>query len=67
MSGVSDTAPIVIQRYARSRLYHGARGRYVSMETLRAWEAQAVAFKVLDTEMGEDVTRVLMAQESSRR
>ena len=53
--------PIIIKRYARSRLYEPGCGRYVSMDTLRAWQAKAIAFIVVDTETGEDVTRVLLA------
>jgi len=53
--------PIIIKRYARSRLYEPGRGRYVSMDTLRAWKAKAIAFIVVDTETGEDITRVLLA------
>ncbi|MBV9783280.1 MAG: hypothetical protein JO264_05620 [Acidisphaera sp.] len=55
------SAPIVIKRYGGSRLYHAAAGRYVSLDTLRAWEAEALAFTVLDAETGQDVTRVLLA------
>ena len=57
---VTDT-PILIKRYARGRLYDAAHERYVSVDMLRTWQAQAVAFTVLDTETGEDVTRVLLA------
>jgi polyhydroxyalkanoate synthesis regulator protein len=53
--------PIIIKRYARSRLYEPGRGRYVSMDTLCAWQAKAIAFIVVDSETGEDVTRVLLA------
>jgi polyhydroxyalkanoate synthesis regulator protein len=53
--------PIIIKRYAHSMLYEPGRGRYVSIDTLRAWKAKAIAFIVVDTETGEDVTRVLLA------
>ena len=52
---------IVVKRYARSRLYDPAGQRYVSLEQLRDWAAEGVAFSVVDTETGEDVTRVLLA------
>lgn len=55
------TEPIVIRRYARSRLYDAAGQRYVSLDTLRDWAARAVPFTVVDMETGEDVTRVLLA------
>jgi polyhydroxyalkanoate synthesis regulator protein len=56
-----DPAPIVIRRYARSRLYDAVAERYVTIETLRVWQDSAVAFCVIDVETGEDVTRVLLA------
>lgn len=52
---------IVIKRYARSRLYDAAHERHMSIDTLRMWQAQAVAFTVLDPETGEEVTRALLA------
>jgi polyhydroxyalkanoate synthesis regulator protein len=61
MSRRSDVAPIVIRRYGRSRLYDAAAGRYVTVDMLRAWRMQAIAFTVLDVETGQDVTRVLLA------
>lgn len=54
-------SPILIKRYGRSRLYEPDRRRYVSLETLRAWKAESVAFVIWDVETGEDVTRVLLA------
>jgi len=53
--------PILVKRYARSRLYDPANRRYVSLEQLRAWAANGIAFVVKDTETGADVTRVLLA------
>jgi len=50
-------APIVIQRYARNRLYDAVGQRYVSIDILRSWEAKEVPFVVLDVETG----RTLMA------
>jgi polyhydroxyalkanoate synthesis regulator protein len=54
-------APVLIKRYARSRLYDAARGRYVTLAELRRWRRKRVAFVVKDAETGEDVTRVLFA------
>ncbi len=59
MNDISDS--VLIRRYARSRLYDPAGGRYVSLELLRTWSADGVAFRVVDVETGKDVTRVLLA------
>jgi polyhydroxyalkanoate synthesis regulator protein len=61
MSAPDLSPAIVIKCYARSRLYDAARGRYVTIETLRAWHARAVAFTVIDADTGADITRVLLA------
>jgi polyhydroxyalkanoate synthesis regulator protein len=61
MSAAQKSRPILIKRYGRSRLYDAANQRYVSVEQLRGWAADGVAFVVLDTETGKDVTRVLLA------
>ncbi len=53
--------PILVKRYGRSRLYDTTNQRYVSVEQLRGWAAKRVAFSVIDTETGTDVTRVLLA------
>ena len=53
--------PILIRRHVRSRLYDAAHERYVSVDTLRIWQAQAVAFIVLDAETSDDVPHVLLA------
>lgn len=52
---------ILVKRYARSRLYDTLNQRYVSVEQLRGWAAEGVAFSVIDMETGADVTRVLLA------
>jgi polyhydroxyalkanoate synthesis repressor PhaR len=53
--------PILVRRYARSRLYDTVAGRYVTVDDLRQWLREGVAFKVQDSETGEDITRVLLA------
>lgn len=53
--------PILIRRYARSRLYDTVAGRYVTVDDLRQWLEDGVAFEVRDSETGEDITRVLLA------
>lgn len=57
----SHDSPLVIKRYARSHLYDPAAGRYRTVEDLRRLAARGVALTVLDSETGEDVTRVLLA------
>jgi polyhydroxyalkanoate synthesis regulator protein len=50
----------LIKRYGRSRVYHPANGCDVSIDDLRQWQREGVAFAVMDTETGADVTRVLL-------
>ena len=52
---------ILVKRYGRSRLYDTANQCYVSVEQLRRWAVDGVAFAVIDVETGSDVTRVLLA------
>jgi polyhydroxyalkanoate synthesis regulator protein len=53
--------PILIKRYAGSRLYDAARTRYVSVEELREWRRRGIAFEVREAKTGEDVSRILLA------
>ena len=57
----SASAPVIIRRYAQSRLYDAVQGQYVSLDTLRLWRDRGIAFTVLAAENGADITRVLMA------
>lgn len=52
---------ILVKRYARDRLYDTQKHCYVSVDQLRGWAAKGVAFSVIDTETGKDVTAVLLA------
>jgi polyhydroxyalkanoate synthesis regulator protein len=61
MSAARTLKPIVIRRYARSRLYDAENQRYVSVEQLVGWAAEGMVFVVLDAETAADVTRVLLA------
>lgn len=61
MPAARTTQPILVKRYARSRLYDTANQGYVSIEQLRGWAAKGVTFSVIDTETGADITRVLLA------
>jgi polyhydroxyalkanoate synthesis regulator protein len=53
--------PIIVRRYAGSRLYDTVAGRYLTVDDLRQWLTDGVAFQVRDSETGEDITRVLLA------
>ena len=53
--------PILVRRYARSRLYDTVAKRYLSIEDLRRWRKDGVPFQVQDSETAEDITRVLLA------
>jgi polyhydroxyalkanoate synthesis regulator protein len=61
MSAVPKGQSVVVKRYARSRLYDATNQNYVTVEQLREWVSKGVAFSVIDTETGEDVTSVLLA------
>jgi polyhydroxyalkanoate synthesis regulator protein len=52
--------PILIKRYANSRLYDSLKARYVSVDELRDWKERGVRFEVRDAESGEDASRVLL-------
>jgi len=52
---------ILVKRYAGSRLYDTAAGRYVSLDDLRHWRDRGIPFEVRDAATGDDVTRVLLA------
>jgi len=54
--------PILVKRYGRSRgLYDTAEGRYVTVDELREWQRDGIAFWVQDVETGADVACVLLA------
>jgi len=61
MPAARKTRPILVKRYARSRLYDTTNRRYVSVEQLRGWAAKGVAFLVNDVETGTNIKRVLLA------
>ena len=61
MSAAANEQLILVKRYARSRLYDTQNQSYVSVQQLRGWAASDVAFSVVDTETGMDVTAVLLA------
>jgi polyhydroxyalkanoate synthesis regulator protein len=61
MVATKPNPPILVRRYARSRLDDTVRGRYLTEEDLRRWLRDGIAFQVRDSESGEDITRVLLA------
>jgi len=61
MTPPPNPAPILVKRYAHSRLYDPAALRYLSVDELRGWDAQGIPFVVIDTDTGQDVTRDLQA------
>ena len=61
MASLPSIQPIIVKRYARSRLYDATHRRYVSVDELRAWASSGTDFRVLDAETGDDVTRILLA------
>jgi polyhydroxyalkanoate synthesis regulator protein len=63
MTGIKKAivgTPILVKRYARSRLYDTAGRRYVTIEDLQELRRKGVAFVVEDAETGRDVTRELL-------
>jgi polyhydroxyalkanoate synthesis regulator protein len=56
-----STEPILVKRYAGSRLYDTAEARYVMLDDLRRWQARGIRFEVREAETGADISRVLLA------
>jgi len=48
-------------RYAARAVLFDDELELRSIDELRAWAAQAVDFVIIDTETGEDITRILLA------
>ena len=61
MRAASKSRSILVKQYAKSRPYDTINRRYVSIEQLRGWAAEGVAFLVIDAEDGPDIIRVLLA------
>ncbi len=61
MTVAKTSLHFTVKRYGRSRLYDTTGARYVTVDDLRRWQMQHVAFTVVDAETGEDVTQVLLA------
>lgn len=58
---LAPIVPILVKRYARTRLYDTVAGRYLTLADLRQWRSRGIAFIVCDAETGDDVTQVLLA------
>jgi len=56
-----STEPILVKRYAGSRLYDTAQARYVTLDDLRQWQALGIRFQVREAETGADISRALIA------
>ena len=59
MSTTSGPAPILVKRYAQSRLYDTKAGRYLTLDELRHWVSAGIRFVVIDAKT-EDVTQVIL-------
>jgi hypothetical protein len=65
VSNKSEAEPILIKfhrhRYAQRAVLFDADLEFRSLEELRDWAARKIAFVVIDTETGDDITRILLA------
>jgi polyhydroxyalkanoate synthesis regulator protein len=61
MTEVQKSESIIIKRQAKSRLFVSESQRYISIEQLRGWAAEGLAFIVFDSETGADITDVIIA------
>jgi polyhydroxyalkanoate synthesis regulator protein len=52
--------PILVKRYAGSRLYDTSKARYVTIEELREWRYRQIAFEVREAETGDDASHILL-------
>ena len=60
MSAAEEVGFILVKRYAGSRLYDTTNERYVSIEQLQGWAADNIAFTVIDSPSGANVTRLVV-------
>jgi len=58
----TSAEPILVKRYARSRLYDTVGARYLTTGDLRDWRARGVAFVVREAESAAEITQVLLAE-----
>ena len=58
MPPADEVEPILVKRYADSRLYDTTNEHWVSIEQLQNWAADNIAFTVIDSRSGANVTRL---------
>jgi len=66
MPAETRAQPILVKRYARTRLYNSTAQHYVTVQELRRWAARGLPFVVIDAETKAEVTQVLLAEDPSR-
>jgi polyhydroxyalkanoate synthesis repressor PhaR len=54
--------PLIIKRYAGTRLYDPAAGAYVTLDDLAQWVEDDEDLIVTEAETGEDITRSVLKQ-----
>jgi polyhydroxyalkanoate synthesis repressor PhaR len=54
--------PLIIKRYAGTRLYDSAAGAYVTLADLAQWVEDDEDLIVTEAETGEDITRSVLKQ-----
>jgi polyhydroxyalkanoate synthesis regulator protein len=52
--------PILIKRYAGTRLYDTNGLRYLTLANLQNWRKRRVPFVVREAETGRDITRLIL-------
>ncbi|HEY1931223.1 MAG TPA: polyhydroxyalkanoate synthesis regulator DNA-binding domain-containing protein [Acetobacteraceae bacterium] len=60
MPAVRNPSPILVKRYAGSRLYDTTNRRYVALDQLREWTTVRAPFLAIDSETGQDITRTVL-------
>lgn len=63
MAAEVKAQPILVKRYARTRLYNSTAQYYVTVQELRRWAAKGLSFVVIDAETKAEVTQVLLAED----
>jgi polyhydroxyalkanoate synthesis repressor PhaR len=58
----SESAPVIIKKYANRRLYNTATSSYVTLENLSQMVRNGGDFIVYDAKNGEDITRSVLTQ-----
>ena len=52
----------LIKKYKNRRLYDMERSQYITLEELRAYVVQGIAFQVIDASDGKDITTLTLMQ-----